>query len=411
MLKLAAIFTLVATPAWAQQDPELEAVDRTEDRLEETIEDIAPIELRWEPDLRAEVRAGAGAMRGDTINPGRGAVSLVDGKVHAGIARGRLSLDLPIDFAHRQTFAGASLTESRVRGDLRGTFRLSPRLRLTGALGLAATRKPDWPDPFQELGPTDRYSHWDRNALVEIIARPVRHQRVRVRYDYALAVYRQDPMFDPIYDPLHLTPWDRDTHRVDAVWRLRQGRWKLRAGAELAQRQYFFTFSGDAKTGVTHVGAGGEPPNPLLQQRWVKPRVELDVELAEAILLTARYELELVQDTHDGYLSYAGHHPEIAVSWALPHESELIARAEAYLRRYGRHSYDYQLDDTHPPLAWGDRRADRIGIGELVYRLPVAPHWTAIADARLALRRTNYEYSIDWNYTNWIAWAGAEYRY
>ena len=408
------VFVLAPLTAWAQQDPELEAVDRTEDRVEESseLDEPAPIELRWEPDISAELRAGAGALRGDTINPGRSALSLVEGRVHAGIARGRLSFELPVDFAHRQTFGGASLTESRVRGGVRGTFRFTPRLRLAAELGLAASRKPDWPDPFQELGPTDRYSHWDRNALVEVVARPVRHQRIRVRYDYSLAVYRQDPMFDPIYDPLHLTPWDRDTHRVDAVWRLRRGRWKLRAGAELAQRQYFFTFSGDAKTGVTHTGAGGDPPNPLLQLRWAKPRVEVDVELAEAFLLTARYELELVQDTHDGYLSYAGHHPELALSWALPRESELVARAEVYLRRYGRHSYEFdQMDPTHPPLAWGDRRADRLGIGELTYRLPIAPHWTAIADGKLALRRTNYTYSIDWNYTNWIAWAGAEYRY
>ena len=120
---------VAATPAWAQQDPELEPVDRTEDREDDTeVEpapprvtdpigaesDSAPIELRWEPDVRAEVRAGAGALRGDTINPGRGALSLVEGRAAAGLARGRLSFEAPLEFAHRQAIGAADADADRV---------------------------------------------------------------------------------------------------------------------------------------------------------------------------------------------------------------------------------------------------------------------------------------------------------
>jgi hypothetical protein len=69
------------------------------------------------------------------------------------------------------------------------------------------------------------------------------------------------------------------------------------------------------------------------------------------------------------------------------------------------------MDPDHPPLAWGDRRAERLGYGSVAASLPLSVHWSAVAEAKLAVRRTNYTYSIDWNYVNWLAWTGAEYRY
>ena len=409
------LVAIAALAGVAHAQPDLEQ-ERELQVLESSDVDVdEPITLRWEPKLVGVVRAGAGAVDGDTINPGGGALSLVDGHATGSLVRGRLQLDAPLLVRHRQTF-GASLSESRVRAGARATYRFTPRVRVSGELAVGSTWKPDWPDPFQrgasgELGATDRYSHWDRLAMLEVVVRPARHQRVRVRYDYALSVYEQDPMFDAIYDPLHLTPWDRETHRLDAVWRMRRGPWKLRAGGELMQRQYFFMFAGDARTGVTHAGPGGEPPNPLLELRSAKPRVEFDIELHPSVLLRARYELELVQDTFEGYLSYVGHHPTVDVTWALPRDSELTARAEIFVRRYGANSYFYEDDPMRPPLAWGDRRAERLGIFELAGRTPITPQLSVVAEAELAARRTNYAYSIDWNYTNWLAWAGVEYRY
>lgn len=423
---LTIVVVCVPAVAAAQADLETESEKRdgasradeaeaAADRLE--VDAPAPIRASWDTRMRGRVRAGAGAMRGgDTINPGAGGLSFLEGEFTGELQRGALSFEVPLELAHRQTFAGSSLSETRGSAELHATYRFTPRLRLTGGLGIAAARKPDWTDPFQplatgELGTTNRYSHWDRNAIVELIARPARRQRLRIRYDYTLAVYQQDPMFDAIYDPLHLAPWDRDTHRVDAVWRLRRDRWKLRVGAEASRRQYFFLFAGDAHTGITHATSGGAPPNPLLEMVTAKPRVEADVELHESVLLSARYEFELARDTYQGYLSYTGHRPELAVTWALPREAELTARGELAFRTYGPNSYDYEMDPTHPPLTFGDRRSERGANLNLRFAMPFAPHWSAVSAASLAIRRTNYAYTINWNYANWLGWAGVEYRY
>lgn len=443
MLKASAIaaalvMSIYAPAARAEQDPELEreeaerserddASDRAEpgDPVEPSATasaqpvPVTEVQTSWKPSLDARVRAGGGAISGgDTINPGAGAMSIVDGELTGVLRRGRLELSAPLDYRHRQTFS-TSLTEMRGRGSARVAYRLGRHVRVAGELGLGATWKPDWVDPFQPLddgglGTTDRYSHWDRRAGAELVVRSARRQRVRVAYEYVLAVYAHDPMFDAIYDPIHLAPWDRDLHRLDVDWRLRERdrRWTLRVGAQASRWQYFFLFAGDAATGITHAGPGGEPPNPLLELRALRPRADLELLLGDWWSVRARYEVELVDDPFEGYLSYVGHHPELAVTFDDPRKLQITARAELFLRRYGPDSYNYDaMDPEHPPLAWGDRRAERLGYVTVSARKPFAPHWAAVAEGKLAIRRTNYAYSIDWNYFNYLAWTGAEYRY
>jgi len=416
MLTRAALMMLmlVALPARAQQDPEQEReeiVDHNDDDR-----DDAPIDVRWEPGIAARVRAGGGAIGGgDTISPGSGAMSIVAGELTGRLSRGRLLLEVPLEYSHRQTY-NTNLTEIRARGGGRVTYRFTPAVRASAEAGLATTWKPDWLDPFQPLdtgglATTDRYSHWDRRAGADVVVRTSRHERLRVAYDYVLAVYDHDPSFDAIYDPIHLTPWDREMHRIDAAYRVKEGVWKFRAGVELAQWNYFFMFAGDANTGVTHAGSGGEPPNPLLELRVAKPRLEGEVQALDELTVRARYEVELMDDTFQGYLSYTGHHPEVEVRASLPSDIEVSAQAELFWRRYGANSYDYEMDPTHPPLAWGDRRTERLWYFTLQAAKLFGDHWSAVAEAKLAVRRTNYAYAIDWNYVNWLAWTGAEYRY
>lgn len=436
-----------AAPAYAQQDPELEREEANRLNSDDTLDDLdatdaadgigvvprssvqpvassngvvvaapAPLDTRWRPALDARARVGAGVVSGDTINPGTGAITIIDADVTPSVRRKRLELSAPLDFMHRQSYA-TSLTEMRGRGAARVGYRWSRELRVAAELSLGATYKPSWADPFQEdmdtgdLGATDRYSHWDRRAAAEAIVRPVAGQRVHVTYEYVLAVYSHDPNFDAIYDPIHLAPWDREVHRADAEWRLREDRWRLRVGTRVEHFQYFFMFAGDAKTGVTHAGPGGEPPNPLLQLNTIKPRVSGDVDVTETVRLGARYELELVQDPFQGYLSYVGHHPQLVARWLAPSKVEVNVRAEAYLRRYGANSYAYEMDPEHPSLTFGSRREERLSYLTLAAERALSKHWSALAEAKLASRRTNYAYSIDWNYINYLMWTGAEYRY
>jgi len=445
-----AVIVVAAAPAYAQQDPELERDGATQVDQDDDIDDPDAAELdalepptstatgtstvtaagtptaasvlavpasqtRWRPRVDARVRAGAGAVSGDTINPGTGAISILDGELIAGVKRRRLELAVPLAYSHRQTF-GTSLTEMHGSGGVRIGYRWSRQLRVAAEVGLAAVWKPNWIDPFQpmdtgELGTTNRYSHWDRRAAAEATVRIAPWQRVHVTYEYVLAVYRHDPNFDAIYDPLHLAPWDREVHRADGEWWWRQGPLRLRVGAQVAHWKYFFMFAGDAHTGVTHAGPGGEPPNPLLELTGLKPRVAADYDVTNTVRVGARYELELMQDPFQGYLSYVGHHPELVVRWLGPRDLRLTARAELLVRRYGSNSYLYVMDPDHPPLAWGDRRAERVGYASAAATKPLTQHWSAIAEAKLAVRRTNYAYSIDWNYVNYLAWTGAEFRY
>jgi hypothetical protein len=425
VLRGVALVLLLAAPALAQEEmPEEESARRVEP-VEEAPLTIERIELGWKRSFSARLRAGAGAIDGDTITPGRGAMSFVESKVGLGLDRGKLGLDLPIELAHRQTF-GAQLSETKGSAAARGTWRLSPRLRLVGELGVRGTWRPDWLDPFQPNGDTleatDRFSHFDRRGMVEVVARPFRKNRLRLRYDYTLAVYRQDDDFDPIYDPNHLTPSDHDQHRVDLVWRWRGDGMTFRVGAEAARRKSFFTFARDGHTGLTHAGTGGEAVNPLLELRWVKPRVEGELELFDGFLqVGAAYEVEIVDDTFEGYQTYLGHHPELTLSLALPREIALEARTEMFRRRYGKRSYSAGPD--HPMLEWGDRREDWIGAANLTLRVPFAPDWTAVASGGWRMRKTNYpgytpnvwpasrEYDFDWNYENWNGWMGVETKF
>ena len=422
LMRIAVAAVIVAAlPAHAQQqdgEQERDTLDGVVDRTDviDEAEVVAPIEMRWEPGLAARVRAGGGAVGGgDTINPGSGALSLFDGELTPRLTRGRLAIEVPLEYTHRQTF-NTNLTEIRARGGGRVTYRFTPAIRAAAELGLSATWKPGWSDPFQPLdtgglATTDRYSHWDRRAGAEVVVRTSRHQRLRVAYDYVLAVYDHDPMFDPIYDPIHLTPWDRERNRVDASYRIKEGIWRFRGGLQVARWQYFFMFAGDANTGITHAGPGGEPPNPLLDLVVVKPRVEAEVKAHPSIGVRARYELEVMTDRFQGYLSYVGHHPEVEVRAALPSQVIVSAQAEVFWRRYGPNSYDYAMDPTRPPLAWGDRREERLWYFGLRAAKIFDDHWSAIAEAKVALRRTNYAYGINWDYVNWFAWTGAEYRY
>jgi hypothetical protein len=413
---------LGATALAQEEQPE----EDTSQRVETPEEAPAPardrIELGWKRSASVKLKAGAGAIDGDTITPGRGAMSFVETKVGLGADRGRFGLDLPIELGHRQTF-GAALSETKGSAAARASWRFSPRLRVVGELGLRAVWRPDWLDPFQpedgSLEATDRFSHWDRRAMTEVVARPWRKNRLRLRYDYTLAVYRQDDDFDPIYDPNHLTPWDYEQHRVDVVWRWRGDGVTLRLGNEAAIKRYFFMFARDGHTGLTHAGTGGEPVNPLLELRWLKPRLEGEVELAEGfVLVGGAYEVEIVGDAFEGYQTYLGHHPELTLSLALPREISLEAKGEMFRRRYGKRSYSEGPD--HPPLEWGTRREDWMGAASLTLRVPFAPAWTAVGSGAWRMRRTNYpayqpgvwpstrEYDFDWDYDNWSAWLGVE---
>ncbi len=339
--------------------------------------------------------------------------------------RGRWRAGASLDVGHRET-QGASLRESKSYLEAELGHRWGPKLRVTGEARLGGVWRPGWPDQYQPLAdgsyePTDRYSHWDRRVGATVAGIPLRHHHARARYRYELVDYRQDPDYDPQVAPTHLVPADYGEHQLDLSWRYFGRGWKLGGALDSFVKDYYFVFSRDAGTGKTHAGAGGPPPNPLQTIRGLEPQVTGELSLLhDAVELDAGYGYELVQDAYQGYYSFTGHHPTLAVAWRLRPGTELAARGELWWRTYGPDSY--AVGGDHPPLLYGDRRVDHRARARLGLRTRLAPHWTGVADLTLRVRRTNFptyepgvfpssrEYDIDWRYDNWVMSAGVEYH-
>ena len=377
--------------------------------------------------LGALVRAAAGALSGEGEIRGQAAVTTVEAELAPSWSQGPLRLEAGLAAGSRRT-VGASLSETRGKGELGLRFRPGGRLRFQGGVSVAGVWRPDWPDLYQPMpgggvASTDRYSHWDRQANGGVAGTPFRHHHVRLGYSYTLAVYRKDPVFDSVARPDHLTPGDLQEHTVDGSWRLFAGRWRLGAGAEASWRKYFFRFARDAGTGRTHAGPGGPAPNPLQHFRISRPFVSVEraVPRTGGWHYELRYGFEAQTDRFEGYYSAIAHRPRLELGWRSSEVLEVDGFAEAALRRFGANGYT--AGPGHPPLRYGTGRLDRRGRLGLDVRVPAWGGWQLVGTARLSARRTNFplyqpgvfpsgqDYDVDWDYENWIVMLGVERRF
>ncbi|MBN1210842.1 MAG: hypothetical protein JXB05_38695 [Myxococcaceae bacterium] len=376
-------------------------------------------------DVQLRASVSAGAFQGWQVRKDGGALVVAEAAAIPTARYGDFILRLPLRLAHRQTF-GASLPETQGLGGLELTWKQSRRLKLSVEGGLVGFWRPGWPDLYQPLAdgsfaPTSRASHLDRRFGAELVGTPMRRHRLRLSYRYALSDYATDPAFQPIDEPMHLTPLDHTEHALELGWRYVGKGFRLMAGVRGFARQDSFLFARDAGTGRTHAGPGGLPPNPLQSFRGGEPSVGGKLWLLQRRLeLEAGYGLGLVEDRFQGYYSYTEHHPELRVDYSPVERVSLRATAAAWLRSYGENSY--VEGPGHPPLTSGDRRVVRRGVlgGELRFQL--RPGLTAKLEGRWVVNKSNFPpyvpgvfprsraYDIDWNYQNWLALGGLEYR-
>ncbi len=386
-----------------------------------------PDEVPGGPGLGVRLRANlsAGAFQGLQVRKDRGALIVAEVAAISTARYGDLLLRLPLRLSHRQTL-GASLSETLGNGGLELTWKQSRRLKVSVEGGLSGFWRPGWPDLYQPLAgggfaPTSRASHLDQRLGVELVGTPIRRHRLRLSYRYVLADYAADPTFEPIEEPMHLTPLDHTEHALELGWRYVGKGFRLMAGVRGFARQDSFLFGRDAGTGQTHAGPGGLPPNPLQSFLGGEPSLGGKLWLFQRRLeVEAGYGFELVEDRFQGYYSYTGHHPELRVAYSPMERVSLQATAEVWLRRYGENSY--VEGPGHPPLTFGDRRVDRRGVvgGEL--RFALRPELSVKLEGRWVVSKTNFPsyvpgsfprsraYDVDWNYKNWLALAGLEYR-
>jgi hypothetical protein len=337
----------------------------------------------------------------------------------------RFELRTPLSFSQR-TPLGVSMQETRTSAKLTGEYTFLPLLRVDGAVGAGLVIRPNWPDLYQpdvdgELTPTDRFSYFDRTFGIGTTVGRVGTLRAHLDYEYSLKDYRDDPSFEPVERPNHIPPGDRDEHRGRLS--VRGGPRELKIdGAVLAeQRQYFFQFARDAKTGKTHAGPGGPPPNPLLRTIKVEPSVELRwLPLGAVLAVEPAFAYSVVIDAFEGYYSYTAPEPSLDVEWRLTPSVRVECKAEFEQRTYGPHSY--AEGSGRPPLEYGDRRVDERLRVSVATGFRVAPSWELVLDVRGVRRWTNFPryvpfeypagqaYDIDWNYDNSSVLFGVQYE-
>jgi hypothetical protein len=327
----------------------------------------------------------------------------------------RFELRTPLSFGQR-TPLGVSMQETRASLKLEGEYTIVPVLRVDGGVGAGLVLRSNWPDLYQpaadgELTPTDRFSYFARTFGVGTTVGRVGTLRARLEYEYSLEDYRDDPNFEPIERPNHIPPGDRDEHRGRLSIRGGPRDLKIDGGALVEQRQYFFQFARDARTGKTHAGPGGPPPNPLMRTIKVEPGVELRwLPLGKSLAVEPAFSYAVVIDTFEGYYSYTAPEPSLEVEWHPTSSVRVEAKVEFERRRYGPESY--AAGSERPPLEYGDRRVDERLRMNVSTGFHVAPSWELVLDVRSVRRRTNFPryvpfeypagqaYDIDWNYDN-----------
>jgi len=376
----------------------------------------------WMFDSEAKVTALAGAFSGHGTIPDSGAALSVDASVEPSAERGRWRFALPLDAAHLQTFR-AELSESKGAVGAEARFKTSPRFRLTATVGLAGVWRPDWPDLYQPtaagLAGTDRYSHLDTKAGVEVAGIPLRHQHARLEWRYVNSDGKTDPAYDPVARPTHLVPTDYELHTVDVSWRYLADTWKLGGAVDLGYRHRFSDYARDAGTGRTHAGAGGPPPNPFYTAIEIEPSLKGEVAIGERGHVGLGYGLEIVSDRYAGYYSYTGHHPEAEVELPVG-PGTLEVDLDVRWRTYGANSY--AAGAGHPALEYGDRRVDHRFTATARMLWPITEQIALVAESALRVRRTNFpdyapgvfpasaSYDVDWDFTNWSLGVGAQAR-
>ncbi len=359
-----------------------------------------------------------GAFDGLGVRRESGGLAVVEASGSPELRGDAWRLEAPFRVAHRETF-GADLSETTGAIALEPWYQASPGVRLGLEGGVLGAHRPDWPDLYQRdpgtgaLAPTDRYGYLAWRAGARLYARPARHQHLRASYRYSSYDYVEDPVFDEVLEPMHLTPRDRAEHQLDASWRYHEKTWAFGARVDYTRRHYTTLQARDARTGATPDPTTGER-NPDQELSIYEPSAEIELERLEGRLdLSFRYGLEVQDDAYQGFYSYTGHHPRVQVKYAASDRLSLEAALEGWYRTYGANGSTRLESGT-------DRTDSRTRLrGELGYR--IAGGLSARGEVEWVKRTTNYrdyvpaplgtsDYDIRFDYTNLSVLAGLQYK-
>ena len=339
------------------------------------------------------------------------------------------------DYRGRETFA-TSLAERAVSGGLKMKLRPARKFRIGAETALGFVQRPDWPDQYQpvlddaaqptgSLAPTDRYSYWVASGKVFARGSPAAAIRITGFAEALYRDYREDPNYDPVAEPTHLTPSDK----VQAGGGIRASAGmldrllRMSLSASVFWIHYLKTYARDAQTGKTHAAPGGQPPNPL--QTFLRIDIAHTSSIfppgpVKRISVTLSYQRN--EDTFAGYYTWNQAGWKIRARFS-PIES--LAVTAGYGGRYRSYTTDgYQPGPNHPPLdgAGTVRTSHRHDLfGEVAFSV-WQPGLELFLEGRWRINRTNFPdyqpyvfpatraYRIDWDYTNTTLMAGVRYR-
>jgi hypothetical protein len=371
-----------------------------------------------------EARVSGGYQSGRKTRRFDSAVVKAEGKLELGYRFSSFELLVPFEVAHTEPLA-LSLRETKGSLGAELAWRPSREFRPSVGVSLLGALRPNWPDPYQPLASgalasTDRHSYLERRAEVALTSIPFKRQRAKLGYLFSVREYVQDPHFDAIFRPNHLTPGNYWEHRVSPSWRSFFGALSVGVSAELYYRKYLYEFARDRWTGKTHAGPGGPPPNPLMTFLGVTPELSVKYEILSGLDLRPRFAVTFNHDPFQGYESFAELHPELDLTWDVTPRFRTDLGIEAYFRSYGDEGYRRGVG--HPPLDIGDTRTDRRWVASTGISYLVASGTRVGIDVRAEDRVTNFPdyepgqfpsgqaYDIDWDYRNLGEYVWLEYR-
>jgi|GEM_PF-1757099 len=372
---------------------------------------------RWMFLSPVTAHAGLGYARDWFLRDSEGAFAVLGGTITPGMrySRGRFVVSAPLGVEHREAW-GTPLRQLDAGAGLVASLRIDDAWAVAADGGAAWRGRPAWPDMYQPLlddvgAPrglrgTDRFGRTTGRAGLEGTwsSDPL---RLSLRAELERRETPIDPAWDAALNPTHLVPGDLDRWGLALGARGMAARDILRYRATLRfdDLTHPLEDARDARTGRTHGGPGGAPPNPPLhERRW---GLEAEVSARSAALATRfllRGGVEHNDDVFDDYLTWIRWHAGAGATVKPWRTLALSLDYDLRAREYTTAGYAEGLG--HPPLDWGDVRGDlehrvRAEVAYPMRRRSLTPYLSA----RWLRSQTNFP-----DYAPYVYPAGAAYR-
>jgi hypothetical protein len=231
----------------------------------------------------------------------------------------------------------------------------------------------------------------------------------------------EDPNYNEVEEPMHLTPGDRYRIRggVGVDGYVGKRIWRYSVDVRTDWTQYLKTFARDAKTGVTHSSPGGDPSNPLQEFIQVRVRERNSFKIYKQVVkAVAAFNYTRNIDIYQGYYTWNqwGGEAELNVS-----PIERLTIDAGYAIEYTKYTTDgYQETDGHPSLDNGDKIRTSLshdvhgGVEVAVFfkelKLFAEGKWirndTNFPDYEPGVYPSGSQYLINWDYVNFQIMGG-----